>query len=236
MDHVSAMRNLYASFGTGDALTGPGHLTGDAAADGAVLGALVVGLGAALLVNRLTKVPTRLWVGVAAGGIAFQVVHFAEHLAQVGNWIAHPAAAPWLSPWAIAGVDALAGLTDGRRGSGAELLHLGGNLIFLAGLAAAVALLGAPRRGAHLLVAALWVQAAHVAEHLLLTATWFATGRALGVTTAFGALAAAPQVEWAARVWAHFAINLAATALALRGLQVLAGPRARAATDLIPGS
>lgn len=190
-----------------------------------LVGALAIGLGAAALAHRRVRSCwTQVLVAVTAGGIGFQVLHLVEHLSQVGYWVAHPTAAPWLTPWAGAGVDLLARLTDGQPGSGTELLHLVGNGIFLAGLAGAVLLARAqqPDDAPRLLRLALWVQAAHVAEHLVLTVTWFATGRSLGATTAFGALTDAPL--FATRVWAHYAINLVATGLALRGLGAVAPP------------
>jgi hypothetical protein len=191
-----------------------------------VMIALVVGLGAWLFARRnWGSARMRLLIAVAAGGIGFQIFHVVEHVAQVVYWVVHPTALPWLTPWAVIGADALAELTDGHRGSGVELLHLVGNLIFLAGLAAAVRIVRAQRRpGTRPLRVALWVQTAHVAEHVLLTVTWLATGRALGVTTAFGSLASLPSLEIALRVWLHFAINLVATVVALRGLHAARHP------------
>lgn len=179
--------------------------------------ALSIVFVAGVVVRRVVPAHGRLLV-VAAGGLGFQVVHVAEHVAQVAYWLAHPTEAPWLTPWAETGVHVFAALSDGRHGTGQELLHLVGNVIFLGGVVAALALAArlspSGRRVLHL---ALWVQAAHVGEHVLLTSTWLATGEAVGVTTAFGALTADPVTGGAVRVWVHFALNLAATVPALWG-------------------
>lgn len=157
-------------------------------------------------------------LAVAAAGIGFQLVHFAEHLLQVAHWVLHPTSHPWLTPWAAAGVDGLAALTDGRHSTGMELLHLLGNAIFLAGLVATLALLGRSRTPRRLVVTS-WLQAAHLAEHVVLAATAMLAGEAIGVTTAFGAVAAGSPGAVALRVWAHFALNLVVTVYALRGLR-----------------
>ena len=191
------------------------HGAGDA---GLFTLALITGLLAATLAYRLIADHNRPLVAVAAGGLGFQVVHAAEHVMQVTYWVGHPTAPPWLSPWAETGAHVLAVLADGRQATGEELLHLVGNLIFLAGLVAALRLATRLNRaGTGLLRFALWVQTIHVAEHVLLTTTWLATGQALGVTTAFGALAANPVTAVAVRVWAHLMLNLAATVPALWG-------------------
>lgn len=156
----------------------------------------------------------RLLLAVVIVTLGFQTVHALEHVLQAGYWLLHPADAPWLTPWAAVGRDALAGLADGRPGSGSELLHLGGNLVFLAGL---VAMAWLARSGTRIhrrwLRAAMALQGLHVAEHALLTVTWLVSGRALGVTTLFGALDGA--VMGGVRVWAHFALNVVATAFAV---------------------
>jgi hypothetical protein len=158
-----------------------------------------------------------LLLAVAAAGLGFQAVHTVEHLLQLGYWLAHPTSPAWLTPWASAGRDGLAALTDGRPMTGMELLHLLGNAIFLAGLCATLAVIGRDR-APQSLAAVTWLQAAHVAEHVALTATTLLSGQAVGLTTAFGLLPPGGPASTALRVWAHFAINLALTLYALRGL------------------
>lgn len=159
----------------------------------------------------------RLVRDVAIAALVFQVVHFIEHLAQLGYWTSHPASAPWLTPWAIAGRDAL--IVDGTPASGNELLHLLGNLIFLVGLFALVALvwrMGQSVGEVPFLKPALWLQGIHVIEHVLLTGTYLAVGKAIGFTTLFG-LAAGPFGS-GLRVWAHFLLNLVGTYFAVRAV------------------
>lgn len=168
----------------------------------------------------------RLLAAAALFGLGFQFVHVVEHVAQTVYWGMHPTAAPWLTPWAAAGRDALAMTVDGHPGSGNELLHLAGNMIFLAGLAALIALL---QRGnspvPRPLRAARWIQGLHVLEHAVLTATWFVFGQALGLTTLFGAVEGATL--GGLRVWAHFALNLVATVYAIGGVMSLVLRRPR---------
>ncbi|HEX9765558.1 MAG TPA: DUF6008 family protein [Nitriliruptorales bacterium] len=159
------------------------------------------------------RVGDRLLQAGVVLGLGFQAVHALEHVLQTAYWALHPVEAPWLTPWAASGRDALAAVTANSPAEGNELLHLAGNLLFLAGLAVLLGLVrrrrSATPRG---LRAALWLQGAHVAEHLLLTASSLWVGRALGVTTAFGQLAG--PVGSSVRVWAHFLLNIAATWLA----------------------
>ncbi|MGH8945624.1 MAG: DUF6008 family protein [Acidimicrobiia bacterium] len=153
---------------------------------------------------------------VAVAALVFQIVHFIEHLAQLGYWVLNPVSAPWLTPWAITGRDLL--IVDGTAASGNELLHLVGNLIFLGGLLALVTLARSEPRGEEIpyLRPALWVQTVHVVEHLLLTGTYLAFGTAIGVTTLFGAASGA--FGSGLRVWAHFLLNLVGTYLAIRAV------------------
>lgn len=181
-------------------------------ADADALVPLAVAVAAALVLLRSRRSQEALLVGAAAGALAFQVVHALEHALQIGYWLAHPTSPAWLTPWAAVGRDALAGASDGSTATGTELLHLIGNLVFLGGLCALWALaqrswpLSRPalRRGT-------WLQSAHVAEHLLLTATTMLFGQALGVTTLFGLFPPASAAGVAFRVWAHFLINAGAT-------------------------
>lgn len=140
--------------------------------------------------------------------MAFQVVHLIEHAAQLGHWLGNPTEPPWLTPWAMAGRDALA--VGGTAAAGSEVLHLVGNLIFLVALLAMAAV--APRAGSRShqdLDRAVYLQGFHVVEHLLLTISFLIWGRSLGVTTLFGV--ATGVFGSSLRVWAHFLLNLVAT-------------------------
>lgn len=163
-------------------------------------------------------------VAAALAAIAFQAFHFAEHVAQLGYWMANPSAAPWLSAWAGVARDQFARVAGGGPAAGAELLHLVGNGIFLAGLAAAAAALrsaGADRRGSRWTRRALWVEGFHLAEHVALTLSVVAVGRPLGLSTAFGLLSPGTPIAGSYRVWWHLLINLVATVLALRAIAEL---------------
>lgn len=159
---------------------------------------------------------TDRWLLLAfASGLGFQVLHGAEHLLQLGYWFARPTAAPWVTPWAAFGRDLLAPTTtDGQSTTGAELLHLIGNAIFLAALVAGAL---AVRRMSHTreigpwLRRTLWLQGYHVVEHVSLTATWLLIGTPIGTSTLFGALTPGTVAGSATRVWIHFIINAVAT-------------------------
>lgn len=149
---------------------------------------------------------------VAVGGLGFQVFHLVEHLVQAVVWISSPDQPPFLTPWAIAGRDLLA--IAGDTALGIELLHLVGNVIFLAGLVALRVLARHRSSRVRGLSGALGVQLVHVVEHVMLTASTALLGMAVGITTAFGALEPG-QTLWTVRVLGHFTLNAAATGAAL---------------------
>lgn len=147
---------------------------------------------------------------LAVAGIMFQVVHLVEHIAQTGYWFLNPTEAPWLTPWAVVGRDAL--VVGGRIVTGNELLHLVGNGIFFGALLAMAWVCRTYRRDTgrypHL-SKAIAAQGIHVAEHVLLTVTTFVVVRPLGVSTLFGFASGAWGSSY--RVWFHFILNFIAT-------------------------
>lgn len=174
--------------------------------------------------TRPVAVNALVWVAVA--GIGFQVLHFAEHLLQAGYWVLHPVEAPWLTPWAGVGRDVLASATDGQAATGNELLHLGGNAVFFAGLVAALLAVRSSARWTRTpsgLRGALWAQGFHVALHVGLTVTWLTLQQAHGLSTLFGLLEPGTVAANAMRVWVHFTINLVATVYAVIGLWQIRG-------------
>jgi hypothetical protein len=187
----------------------PAHIGADhLLVTGSVLGASVLILNG----RSLRRLSTSLLLSVALAAFAFQLVHTAEHLAQLGNWVRSPSSIPWLSPWAGLGRNVLAGVVWGQRGTGNELLHLVGNGIFLVGALAAllaVRWLGTGR--ATWLRRIVWVQGLHVAEHALLVATLLLTGRAEGLSTLFGLVDPPSTLAFSLRVLLHFTWNMAGT-------------------------
>ncbi|MEX0865038.1 MAG: DUF6008 family protein [Acidimicrobiia bacterium] len=152
---------------------------------------------------------------IAVFAMVFQVFHFIEHAAQLTYWFGYPTKAPFLTPWAVAGRDILA--VDGTHGGGNELLHLVGNLIFLGGIVAlALVARHSGRKTVEIpyLRKAMVLQGIHVAEHVLLTFSYFILGLALGFTTLFGAAQGA--FGSSLRIWAHFLLNLVGTYYVLR--------------------
>jgi hypothetical protein len=150
---------------------------------------------------------------IAATGLGFQAVHALEHFVQIGAWAISPGRTPFLTPWATAGRDVLA--VGGNVAIGEELLHLSGNVVFLAGLVALAVLASRSGEGrSRSLRLALLIQGLHVLEHAVLTATAALGGRALGVTTAFGLFEPGPLL-WTYRPMAHFVLNAVATAFAI---------------------
>lgn len=166
------------------------------------------------VVWSLSQIPGLRYL--AGAGLAFQVFHLVEHGAQLIYWTGNPTAAPWLTPWAQFGADTLS--VETVPGLGGEMLHLIGNLVFFGALLA-LALMAHRRevsdRSVGALVWAIRIQAVHVIEHALLTASVLAVGRPLGISTGFGLLLDTGAVGSTARVWAHFLINLAATVAAV---------------------
>jgi len=172
---------------------------------------------------------------IAVAGVAFQVVHFIEHVAQLGYWFAHPLEAPWLTPWAVVGRDMLA--AGGAAVTGTELLHLIGNVIFFVGLIGMCLVLVCQRRSItdhQLLKKGIMWQGVHVAEHVALTTTWLVFGKSMGISTFFGLVSAGPFLS-SYRVWWHFVINLIVTVYAARALKGFAKERLLY-PDLVPAT
>lgn len=177
---------------------------------------------------------------VVAAGLVFQVLHVAEHLIQVVAWLGAPTSPAFLTPWAVEGRDLLATVAGTGAGTGNELLHLVGNVIFLAALVGLAAFdtaddrtgirarSTARRRATRLAIG--W-QSVHVAEHVLLTTSAVVTGTAWGASTLFGLVATATPTAIAIRVLAHFLLNAIPTVLTVRALAarspVASAPAAR---------
>jgi len=192
-------------------------LTGVAITVAALLGIVVMAGGV------VSHGPRRIAIlAVVLGAtFAFQGMHLVEHGAQLGYWMLHPTAAPWLTPWADEARDGLADLgawmvpTGREPALGTELLHLAGNTIFFVGILAAVGLMSREtRRASGSMKWLLIFQGVHVLEHVLLTTTLVATGRPRGISTLFGLTEPGTTAIDTYRIWWHFLINPAATGLA----------------------
>lgn len=154
-------------------------------------------------------------------GLAFQTGHFVEHAVQFGVWIGGRfdwvAAAfcgrdvPYMSPPAMAMVRVIGQWSvpdaDPARQMmvGMEVLHLIGNVVFLATIAGAAYLM--PSKWMRW---ALYIEGAHLCEHLALTLTAYYIGKPIGISTLFGDAsyylgksgAVGYRVSW------HFVLNL----------------------------
>jgi len=154
-------------------------------------------------------------------GLAFQTGHFIEHAVQFGVWVGGQfdwvAATfcgrdvPYMSPPVtamvrVAGAWMLPQADAGRQMMvSMEVLHLIGNFIFLTTIA-----------GAHYLMPSKWtrwalyIEGAHLCEHLALTLSAIYIGKPIGISTLFGDasyyLGQSGAVGY--RVTWHFALNL----------------------------
>lgn len=164
---------------------------------------------------------------VAALGLLFQVGHFAEHAIQFGVWVLGDLSnicgrdTPWMSPWVHAVVaragQLLVPAADAPRQMmlGMEVLHLIGNSIFLASLAALYYCL--PSKWVRW---AIYIETFHLYEHVMLTATACFLGKPIGMSTLFGGAGVIGDREFAVgcRVTWHFVMNFLPMPFAMIGL------------------
>jgi len=154
-------------------------------------------------------------------GLAFQLGHFAEHAVQFVIWISgnYPWVAenfcgrgmPYMSPPATEmvrwlGTHLFPGATPARQMMvGMELLHLIGNIIFLSTIAGVFCLFPIS-----LVRYALYIEGAHLCEHIALTLSAYFVGKPIGLSTIFGHAQSLWGVEAAVgyRVTFHFLMNL----------------------------
>lgn len=164
---------------------------------------------------------------IAAAGLTFQVIHVLEHFLQVSFWALAPTDKPWLSSWAGGTADglqyfcSLVPVAGSPTSLGVEMLHLTGNVVFLGALTAWQMALRSQQRQIRTLDIAEKVQLFHVVEHVVLVTSLLIGGKAVGLSTAFGAVDGTALV--ALRVWFHFTINAVATVYALRAAKATWG-------------
>jgi hypothetical protein len=191
-----------------------------ATASGIGIAALAgLSVGAVFVGGTQLRGGTAVLAAAVVAGLVFQVAHFLEHGLQLGYWMGNRQAPPWITPWAETAADGLgwtcSWVVTSRPSIGVELLHLAGNTIFLAaliGMAVLAVRRGGSVRSSPALVTSLGLQGLHVAEHVALTVSVLAAGRAIGLSTGFGELTDATLFTY--RIWFHFVVNLVATMLA----------------------
>ncbi len=143
-------------------------------------------------------------------GVLGQIGHLTEHVAQVGYWVQHPNSPAWMTPWGSGLSRGIGQIDTSKPTLGMEIVHLTGNLIFLAGLAAIMVITrrtprARSRRWARMGV---WMQGIHGLEHLSLTlSVAFGARQAIGLSTWFGLLPPGPGL-WTYRIWWHFLANV----------------------------
>lgn len=143
-------------------------------------------------------------------GVVGQIGHLAEHVAQAGYWIGHPEAPSWMTPWGTGLANGYQQIDPSRKTLGMEILHLVGNFVFLAGLAAVMVLTRRARttRTRWWGRMGVWMQGIHGLEHLSLTVSiWLGAKEAVGLSTWFGQLTPGPGAA-TYRVWWHFWANV----------------------------
>jgi hypothetical protein len=189
-------------------------------------GAVVLGLWAIVMWAAVgvlacaNRGRVRPWVltgstGVIVLGVLGQIGHLQEHVAQVGYWVAHPNAKPWMTPWGTGLANGF-GLVDTAKPSlGMEILHLTGNFIFLAGLVGIMLVTkrAAPTSARRWGRMGVWMQGIHGLEHLSLTlSVALGAKQAVGLSTWFGTLPSGPGL-WTYRIWWHAIANLLGSAI-----------------------
>ena len=140
--------------------------------------------------------------------LAFQVVHFIEHGAQITAWTFGYQDKPYMTPVGMWGMEKLGVLFYPNEDSvrqmklGFELLHLLANLIFLLGIMGLLYFIKS-----NYVKWAFVIQGFHFYEHLSLTVSMIFINKPVGLSTLFG-MAMNQWVSVAYRVWWHFIFNL----------------------------
>jgi Family of unknown function (DUF6008) len=151
-----------------------------------------------------------VWIGMVG-----QIGHLQEHVAQAAYWIGHPNAKPWMTPWGTGLAKGFGQVDKSKPSLGMEILHLVGNFIFLAGLAAVVVITVHARQtqARKWGKMGVWMQGIHGLEHLALTlSVALGATRAIGLSTWFGTLPNGPGL-WTYRIWWHALANLVGTVI-----------------------
>ncbi len=174
--------------------------------------AMWVAIAGLWFANRGTPRPWvyRASLTVIVIGVIGQIGHLTEHVAQVGYWFQHPNSPAWMTPWGNALARGFGQVDTSKPTLGMEILHLTGNFIFLAGLAAVMVITRHARRTRTRFWGKMgvWMQGLHGLEHLSLTlSVWFGAKQAIGLSTWFGQLTPGPGLT-TYRIWWHFIANV----------------------------
>ena len=174
--------------------------------------AMWAAVGGLWLANRGTARPWvyRASLTVIVIGVIGQIGHLTEHVAQVGYWLQHPNSPSWMTPWGTALARGFGQVDTTKPTLGMEILHLTGNFIFLAALAAVLVITMHARRARTRYWGKLgvWMQGIHGLEHLSLTlSVWLGASQAIGLSTWFGQLTPGPGLT-TYRIWWHFIANV----------------------------
>ncbi|GAA4211913.1 DUF6008 family protein [Microbispora amethystogenes] len=175
----------------------------------------VVMWGAVAVLAYAQRHEVRPWmfpaaVAVIGLGIAGQIGHLQEHVAQAAYWVFHPNAQPWMTPLGTGLANGFGRVDPSKPSLGMEILHLTGNFVFLAGLAGVMVITRwagrtQARRWGRMGV---WMQGIHGLEHLaLMVSVALGAKQAIGLSTWFGLLDPGPGL-WTYRIWWHAIANL----------------------------
>ena len=194
--------------------------SGDTIGAIALLGLALVMWGAIAGLAVANRRRVRPWTyqataGLIVVGLVGQVGHVQEHVAQVGYWVGHPDAPGWMTPWGSSLARGFGRVDTTKPSLGMEILHLTGNLVFLAGLVAAMLITRRARatRARRWARMGTWMQGLHGLEHLSLTlSVALGAPRAVGVSTWFGVMHPGPGL-WTYRIWWHFIANVVGTVI-----------------------
>lgn len=162
------------------------------------------------------------WTILILLGLTFQVGHFIEHFIQYGHWVVYDRSTAYMSPLAMNLIhhigSTLYASADAARQHmmGMEILHLLGNMIFLATL---IMLRYKGNMGWPAMRWAIYIETFHLYEHIMLVSTAHFMNKAVGLSTLFGGA----EVLWSHntavgyRVAWHFVMNLIPTILMIWG-------------------
>ncbi len=173
-----------------------------------------------MAIKKVTR-PMFVFVSMVALGVIFQVGHFVEHAVQFGVWLSGQHQKAYMSPVAMTLVHYIGdtlfptATMPRQMAMGMEVLHLIGNTIFLVTIGGLCYLI--PGKQVRM---ALYIEAFHLVEHLLLTYTTVYLAKSIGMSTLFGYATTLGGLEFAVgyRVSWHFVLNLIPSALIMYAL------------------